>query len=169
MPKSNKSKSDNVIKSDYLLLERIKSQSIKVEEILIPGKSFVQTYPLFLESVSAGFPSPADDYLQAQLDLNDYVIQHPAATFFVRVTGDSMKEAGIFSGDILVVDRALNVKTGNIVIAVIDGELLVKRIVLKNSMAYLEPENPEYKQIKITPEMNFEVWGVVTTVVHKLL
>jgi len=150
-------------------INEAKPDSTKVEEIFIPGKTLIQTYPLFLESVSAGFPSPADDYMQAQLDLNDFIIMHPAATFFVKVTGDSMKEAGIFSGDILVVDRALNAKDGNIVIAVIDGELLVKRLAMKNNRVTLTAENPNYKPIKITPEMNFEVWGVVTTVIHKVL
>ncbi len=160
------SKSD---KNEADILKMVQLDATRVEEIFVPGKSLLQTYPLFLESVSAGFPSPADDYMQAQLDLNEFIIKHPAATFFVRVKGDSMNEAGIFSGDVLVVDKALNAKSDNIVIAVIDGDLLVKRLQMKQNQVYLVAENPTYKPIKITPEMNFEVWGVVTTVIHKLI
>jgi DNA polymerase V len=126
-------------------------------------------YPLFLESVSAGFPSPADDYLEGKLDLNDLIIRNPTSTFFVRVTGDSMVNAGIYSGDILVVDRAINAREGNIVIAVIDGELLVKRLSYCQNEIYLIPENNDYQPIRITKEMNFEVWGVVTTVIHSVM
>ncbi len=151
------------------ILKKVIIESTKVEEILVPGKSDMKKYPLFLESVSAGFPSPADDYLQSNLDLNDFLIRHPAATFFVRVTGDSMNDAGIFNGDILLVDRALEPKDGNIVIAVIDGELLVKRLQKRHNRIYLIAENPNYKPIKITDEMNFEVWGVVSTVLHNLI
>ncbi len=126
-------------------------------------------FPLFLESVSAGFPSPADDYLEKRLDLNDYLVQNPTATFFVRVTGDSMLNAGIHGNDILVVDRSLQPKDGNIVIGVIDGELTVKRLVLDGEKIWLYPENEIYQPIRITKEMNFEVWGVVTNVIHKLI
>jgi DNA polymerase V len=98
-----------------------------VVEIFVPEDGEKIELPLFLESVSAGFPSPADDYLENKLDLNQHLIKNPPATFFVRVTGDSMVDAGIYSGDILVVDRSLNPKDGNIVIAVINGELTVKR------------------------------------------
>jgi DNA polymerase V len=141
----------------------------RVEKIILPERLSEVKLPLFLESVSAGFPSPADDYIQAKLDLNDHLIRNPAATFFVRVVGDSMLGAGIYSGDFLVVDRSLNPKDGNIVIAVINGELLVKRIQKKKSKYYLLPENPKYDPIEITESMQFEVWGVVTTVVHSLL
>ncbi|MCL5991709.1 MAG: translesion error-prone DNA polymerase V autoproteolytic subunit [Bacteroidetes bacterium] len=123
---------------------------------------------MFLEAVSAGFPSPADDYMEDRLDLNDHLVRNPAATFFVRVTGDSMIEAGIHSGDILVVDRSLNPKDNNIVIAVIDGELTVKRLRTQKTHVYLLPENKNYKPIEITSEMSFEVWGVVTNVIHNL-
>jgi DNA polymerase V len=125
--------------------------------------------PMFLESVSAGFPSPADDYLEDRLDLNDYLIRNPSATFFVRVTGDSMIDSGIYSGDVLVVDRSLNPKDGNIIIAAIDGELVVKRMQRIKNKIYLVPENKRYKPIEISAEMNFEVWGVVTTVIHSVI
>ena len=140
-----------------------------VSEVIMPGRGEKCEMPLFLESVSAGFPSPADDYLEGKLDLNDALIRNPAATFFVRVTGDSMIEAGIHSEDILVVDRSLNPKDGSIVIAVIDGELLVKRLFMQKGKVYLVPENKYYAPIEIKDEMAFEVWGVVTTVIHSVI
>lgn len=140
-----------------------------VSEIIIPNRGKECDLPLFLESVSAGFPSPADDYLEGRLDLNDALIRNPASTFFVRVTGDSMIGAGIHSDDILVVDRSLNAKDGSIVIAVIDGELLVKRIFMNHGKVFLMPENSAYEQIEIKDEMNFEIWGVVTTVIHSVI
>ena len=149
-------------------LKRIKTDSVNVVEVLIPEKKVSYKLPMFLESVSAGFPSPADDYMEDRLDLNDYLVRNPSATFFVRVTGDSMIDAGIHSGDILVVDRSLPPRDGNIVIAVIDSELTVKRLQRKKTKVYLLPENQNYKPIEITSEMNFEVWGVVTNVIHSL-
>jgi DNA polymerase V len=140
-----------------------------VTEILVPEKKSEVKLPLFLESVSAGFPSPADDYLEGKLDLNDLLVRNPTATFFVRVTGDSMIDSGIFSGDILVVDRSLEPKSGSIVIAVIDAELTVKRLHKQKNKVFLLPENQNYKPIEITREMSFEVWGVVSTVIHSVL
>lgn len=124
--------------------------------------------PLFLVPVVAGFPSPADDYIENQLDLNRHLIKHPAATFFVRVKGDSMINAGIHSGDILIVDRSLEAADKKVVIAIIDGELTVKRIRVKGREIHLLPENPDYAPTLIQGEMNFAVWGVVTTVIHAL-
>ncbi len=140
----------------------------KVNRIFAPDKGDEVKLPLFLESVSAGFPSPADDYLEGKLDLNEFLIKNPAATFFVRVTGDSMINAGVHSGDILVVDRSLDPKDGNIIIAVVDGELVVKRMKIVKKKVYLAPENSNYEPIEVTEAMNFEVWGVVTTVIHSL-
>lgn len=123
--------------------------------------------PLFLASVKAGFPSPADDFLEKKLDLNEHLIRHPAATFFVRVDGDSMQGAGIGRGDILIVDRSLEAGDGRIVVAVINGEFTVKRIRLREGEVFLEPENPRYASIRISPESDFQVWGVVTYVIHQ--
>lgn len=125
--------------------------------------------PLFVVPVKAGFPSPAEDYLEENLDLNEYLIKHAAATFFVRVDGDSMKGAGIHRGDILIVDRALEPSNGKIVVAVINGEFTVKRIRIEKTKVFLEPENPKYVPIEINPESDFEVWGVVTFVIHSCL
>ncbi len=124
--------------------------------------------PLFLDSIPAGFPSPADDYIDRTLDLNELLIRHPAATFFVRVAGNSMVGAGIHSGDILVVDRALPAEHNRIVIASINGELTVKRLVKQNGKLYLMPENDGFEPMEVTSEMQFEIWGVVAHVVHSL-
>lgn len=124
-------------------------------------------HPLFTVSVSAGFPSPADDHVDRKLDLNDYLIQHPSATFFVRVSGDSMTGAGIHNGDLLVVDRAVEAKDGSIVVAVLNGEFTVKRLKRQKDAVLLLPENSNYKPIAVSSDMGFEVWGVVTGLVRK--
>ena len=139
-----------------------------VESVLWPDRSTKWGRPLFLASVSAGFPSPAEDYIEGRLDLNRHLIKHPAATFFVRVAGDSMIGAGIHPGDILVVDRALEPQDTNVVIAVIDGELTVKRISQRHGKLFLVPDNQAYQPLEILEEMEFEVWGVVTSVIHSL-
>jgi len=123
--------------------------------------------PLYLSTVQAGFPSPAEDYIDKKLDLNEQLVRHPAATFFVRVDGDSMRDAGVASGDILVVDRAVEPRDGHIVIAALDGELTVKRLRRKNGQVLLVPENPDYAPVAVGPEASFEVWGVVTYIIHK--
>jgi len=124
--------------------------------------------PLFTCPVSAGFPSPAEDYVEGKLDLNQYLIKHPVATFFIRVTGDSMIGSGIHSGDLLIVDRSLEAKNNKVIIAVVDGELLVKRLRIQKKQIMLVADNPEYPTLVIQEEMNFEVWGVVTNVIHPL-
>ena len=138
------------------------------ESVLWPDRSTKWARPLFLASVSAGFPSPAEDYIEGRLDLNRHLIKHPAATFFVRVAGDSMINAGIHPGDILVVDRALEPQDSNVVIAVIDGELTVKRISQRHGKLFLVPDNQAYEPLEIVETMEFEVWGVVTSVIHSL-
>ncbi len=123
--------------------------------------------PLFTSGVSAGFPSPADDHIDRKLDLHELLIQHPAATFFVRVAGESMKDAGINHGDILVVDRSLEATSGKIVIAIVNGELTVKRYVQNNTSCQLVAANPDYPPVEITEATDFSVWGVVTSVIHQ--
>ncbi len=124
--------------------------------------------PLYAARVAAGFPSPADDYIEGKLDLNQHLVKHPAATFFVRVEGDSMIGAGIHSGDILVVDRSLKPCHGKIVIAVLNGELTVKRLEQRKGILRLLPENNSYPAVEITAAMDFMIWGVVTNVIHSL-
>jgi DNA polymerase V len=133
-----------------------------------PDRSTKCARPLFLVSVSAGSPSPAEDYIEGRLDLNKHLIKHPAATFFVRVAGDSMTGAGIHPGDILVVDRSLEPQDANVVIAVLEDELTVKRISRRDGRLYLVPDNTLYRPLEIIEGMEFEVWGVVTSVIHSL-
>lgn len=124
--------------------------------------------PLYLVPVAAGFPSPAEDYIEGTLDLNRHLIKHPAATFFVKVTGDSMINAGIHPHDTLIVDRAIDAVDKKVVIAVLNGELTVKRLRIKNNEFYLVPENKNYPVIKIEKDTDFQIWGVVTNVIHPL-
>ena len=123
--------------------------------------------PVFLSAVSAGFPSPAEDYLEGKLDLNDHLIPRPAATFMVRATGDSMTGVGIFSGDILIVDRSLQPKHGAIIIAVLDGELTVKRLYRRKGVIKLEAANPTYPALTLAQDMELSCWGVVTAAIHQ--
>ena len=122
--------------------------------------------PFYQSNVPAGFPSPAEDFMDLDLNLQEYLVQHPSATFCVRVTGDSMQNAGICSGDVMVVDRALEPQNNTIVLAILDGEFTVKRIQKKGQELYLKPENSKLKPIQITEEMNFQVWGVETHIIH---
>ena len=124
--------------------------------------------PLYINKIKAGFPSPADDYIEKSLDLNSHLVKHPASTFFLRVEGDSMINAGIQSGDILIVDKAIDAKDNKIIIAVFNGELTVKRLKILQGKYYLVPENPNYSPIEITENTDFHVWGVVTNVIHSL-
>lgn len=123
--------------------------------------------PLFTCGVSAGFPSPAEDHIDRKLDLNELLIPHPAATFFVRVAGNSMINASINNDDILVVDRSLEAISGKIIIAIVNGELTVKRLERNHTSCRLVAENSEYQPIEITESTDFEVWGVVTSVIHQ--
>ena len=123
---------------------------------------------MFLSPVKAGFPSPADDYLEQPLDLNEHLIKHPAATFFVRVSGDSMIQAGIFNNDILIVDRSLAAVPNRIVVAVVNGEFTVKRLRRRAGRLLLCAENPAYSPLDVTGAADFEVWGVVVYVIHSV-
>nr|MBT6353538.1 translesion error-prone DNA polymerase V autoproteolytic subunit [Pelagibacteraceae bacterium] len=125
--------------------------------------------PLFLDSVSAGFPSPATDYMENKLDLNEYLVKHPAATFIVKASGPSMIEAGISSGDLLIVDRSIVPRNNNIVIASIFGDLTVKKLHKKGSTLFLLSANNQYPSIEIKEEMECFLWGVVTYVIHKAI
>ncbi len=124
--------------------------------------------PLLHERVPAGFPSLAQDYLENKLDLNEYLIKHPAATYFIRVEGSSMIDAGIKSGDMLIVDRAIEPRDGSIVVAAINGEFTVKRVKNRVGSLYLVSENPSFAPIRITEDMDFEIWGVVTHAIHHI-
>lgn len=125
--------------------------------------------PFFSDLIKAGFPSPADDYSDSSLDFNEYLIKNKAATFIVRVQGDSMIGAGINSGDLLVVDRSLSPVNNAVIVAIVSGEFTVKKLVKELGRYYLYPENPDYPVIQITEEMEFQVWGVVTYALHSLI
>jgi DNA polymerase V len=117
--------------------------------------------PLASFPISAGFPSPGDDYLDGTLELNEYFIRHPAATFYVHVSGDSMQGAGIFNGDLLIVDRAVPCSDGCIAVALIGGEFTLKRIIRKGTRMFLKPENEEFQPIEVTEDIDCEIWGRV--------
>lgn len=124
-------------------------------------------HPLYLTSVPAGFPSPSDDYIDKMLSLDDHCIKNSAATFFLKVKGDSMIDAGIFEDDLMVVDRSIEARHGKIVIAAVDGELTVKRLYNDGKEIKLLPENSKYQPIKIAAKSELVIWGVVTSVIHK--
>jgi len=158
------------------LAKTLKTTVSELTGILIPsGMEFFGNatkkggkIPLFTSQISAGFPSPADDYIENRLNLNDLVIRNRASTFFVKVSGDSMLEAGIHDGDILVVDKSKTPSSNSVVIAVLNGELTVKRVHKKGKKLYLAPENKAYPEIEVTKDTEFVVWGVVTNVIHPL-
>lgn len=127
-----------------------------------------QLYPRMSHSVRAGFPSPADDYVEKRIDLNEELIQHREATFFLRVRGHSMIGAGIDDGDELIVDRAIAPEHNRIVVAAVDGELTVKRFYRRNDVIKLMAENPQYPDIEFKSEQEMVIWGVVTRVIKSV-
>lgn len=133
------------------------------EELLAPNP-----LPFFKAGVRAGFPSPADDYLEGNICLQDLLVEHPAATFLVRVEGDSMREAGILDGDIAVVDRALTPVSGKIVVAVVDGDFCIKRLIYRDGRCFLQSANPTFPEIEVSECSSNQVWGVVAHVIHRL-
>ena len=120
------------------------------------------------EGVSAGFPSPADDFKEIRISLDKELVKNKDATFYARVDGDSMIGAGLEDGDLLVIDRSLNPENGRIAVFLIDGEFTVKRIIKKNEKLYLKPENKNYKEIEIKKENQLIIWGIVTYVIKKI-
>jgi len=119
------------------------------------------------EGIRAGFPSPAQDYLEQAIDLNKELIKHPASTFYGRVVGDSMRDEGIEEGDILIIDKSLELIDDDLAVCFIDGEFTVKRVRLESDIAWLIPSNPDYPLIKVTKENEFIVWGIVTYTIKK--
>ena len=126
------------------------------------------TVPLVSSSVACGFPSPADDYMDRPLDFNELLIENPAATFAVRIAGESMKDAGLFPGDIAIIDRARQAVSGCIILALLNGEFTIKRYRRKGNRVILEPESKAFAPIEVTEEASFEVWGVVTKSIRML-
>ena len=138
-----------------------------VLDFFTPDFSTLLELPLAGTAIAAGFPSPAEEYVEIALDLNKELIKHPASTFYARVKGDSMVDAGIQDGDLLVIDKALEPKEGAIAVCYLDGEFTVKRLSVREEGVYLMPANAEFKPIRITEENNFLVWGLVAYVIHK--
>ena len=148
-----------------MMLSRI--HSVPVMVFCTPDFNTKLKLPLAGSPVSAGFPSPAEDYIEMALDLNKELIKHPEATFYARVKGHSMIDAGIADGDLLVIDKALEQKDGGIAVCFIDGEFTLKRLALKEDGIYLMPANAEYKSIKVTEDNDFLIWGILSYVIHK--
>ena len=118
--------------------------------------------PVANGGICAGFPSPAQDYVEGGIDLNRELVKNPAATFFGRVSGDSMTGAGIEDGDLIVIDKSLEASEGDIAVCFLDGEFTLKRIHIEKNVIWLVPENPKYRKIRVTADQHFMVWGVVT-------
>lgn len=123
--------------------------------------------PFYFQPVKAGFPSPADDFIEAKLDLNQFLVEHPASTFFMRVHGNSMSQVGIIEGDVLVVDRSVPVREGSIIIAIIEGELQVRKIIKRRGVVYAATDTSDKIDTSNEYAAEFEVWGVVKYVIHK--
>lgn len=136
-------------------------------EFYTPDYSTIAELPFVDGGLRAGFPSPADDFLEVKIDFNTEYIKNKDATFYARVKGNSMKDAGIFDGDVLVIDRSLEPQNDKIAVCVIDGEFTVKRIRIEKDIVWLIPENDEFKPIKVIPENEFIVWGIVIASIKK--
>ncbi len=137
-------------------------------EFFRPEQAVKADAPLAQSGVHAGFPSPADDFIEQRLDLGRALVPHPEATFFARVEGDSMRDECIEEGDLLVVDKSVEAADGDLAVCYLDGEFTLKRIRLRDGTIRLVPANPRYKVIEVTPENDFSVWGVVTFAVKKI-
>ncbi len=130
----------------------------------------LETVPYILSRISAGFPSPADDYIENNLSISELLIKNQLSTFLMKASGVSMIEAGINDGDVLVVDRSLEARSRDIVIAIFEGNLTVKRLIIKaDGSAILKSENPLYKNILISEYTELEIWGVVTSSIHQFI
>lgn len=146
----------------------MKVRNIFVQERLEIHTANINTVlflPLAGSDISAGFPSPADDHLDIVIDLNQELIKHKDATFYGRVKGDSMQDAGIHHGDLLIIDKSLEPTSGKIAVCFIDGEFTVKRIEIKKDVIWLIAENKNYKPIKVTKDNDFLIWGIVINVI----
>jgi DNA polymerase V len=147
-----------------LIKETTQLDFYKIEDFDIQSE---QSIPLFLSKVSAGFPSPAEDYTETGIDFNAFLVEKPYATFCIRVKGNSMEGAGILDGSLLIVDRSKEPSDGKIIIGLLNGEFTVKRIQRIKNELYLMPEHPSYSPILINDSMEFQVWGVVTYIINK--
>ena len=127
-----------------------------------------QLIPLMKESISAGFPSPAEDYIELGIDLNKYLIKNPVSTFFLRVSGNSMNNSGIHNNDLLIIDRSINPSPGNIVVALLDGEFTLKRLIKEQNNYYLKADKENYPAISLYEYIDIQIWGVAIYSIHEL-
>lgn len=162
-------RTENLLLNPVMKLPRQPDFSLARDQILLPDKMMpTQLTPMYSHSISAGFPSPADDYIEDRLDLNELLVNNKSATFFLRVKGDSMINAGIHHGDIIVVDRSVQPVHRSIVVAVVDGELTVKRLITGTGITELHAENSKYAPIRLHEGQELTIWGVVTSSVHQV-
>lgn len=136
-------------------------------EIFSVDTSVKMELPFIDTGVSAGFPSPAEDYIEQRIDLNGVLIKNPSSTFYAKVKGNSMKGAGVYDGDIVIIDKSLVPSQDSLLVCFLDGEFTLKKVKKVNDDLFLIPENPDFKPIKINPESDFRLWGVVTYTIHK--
>ncbi len=148
-------------------MQFLKLHSGKVLEIYSATTATELQLPMLPFSISAGFPSPALDFVEVSIDLNKHLIKHPSATFFGRVQGESMKNAGINDGDLLIIDRSIEPTDGKIAVCYLDGEFTLKRIRRNKQGLWLMPENDDYEPIKIEEENDLRIWGIVTYIIKK--
>ena len=134
----------------------------------LENASSASLIPLAQGSVSAGFPSPAEDYIELGIDLNKYLIKNPISTFFLRVSGNSMNNAGIFNNDLLIIDRSINPHPGHIVIALLDGEFTLKRLIKEKNNYYLKADKENYPAINLYEYVDIQIWGVAIYSIHDL-
>jgi len=142
---------------------RLKSSYSSQEEA-----SSKRLFPLATETISAGFPSPAEDYIELGIDLNKYLIKNPISTFFLRVSGNSMNNAGIYNNDLLIIDRSINPNPGHIVVALLDGEFTLKRLIKEKDNYYLKADKENYPAINLYEYTDIQIWGVAIYSIHKL-
>jgi len=146
-------------------MKLLKLHQTNTLEIFTADTSTSVSLPLVDSGISAGFPSPADDFLDISIDLNKELVKNPSTTFYGRVKGDSMINAGLNDGDLLIIDKSLEPVNGKIAVCFIDGEFTVKRIKIEKDIVWLVAENENYKPIKVTSDNEFLIWGIVTTVI----
>ncbi len=146
-------------------MSALKLHSSSVLDIYSADMETELELPLVSEGISAGFPSPALDFTIVSIDLNKELVKHPASTFYGRVKGQSMKDEGIEDGDMLVIDKSIEALDGKIAVCYLDGEFTIKKIMLLKNVCWLMPANENYQPIRITPENDFLIWGIVTHVI----
>jgi DNA polymerase V len=149
-------------------MSALKLHSSNTLEIFSAATESGLELPVISEGISAGFPSPALDFIDLTIDMNKHLVKHPATTFYGRVKGQSMKDAGIFDGDLLVIDKSLQPTDNKIAVCYIDGEFTIKRIQIQKDCVWLIPENEAYQPIKVTADNDFIIWGMVTHVIKAL-